>query len=259
MDAMAAIILAAGKGTRMQSSRAKVLHEICGIAMVRYVVETALSVVEDVVVVVGHQADAVREVLSPYPGLRFALQEQQLGTGHAVMTGLPMVPAETHDVVILCGDTPLIKRRTLELLMGEHRASKRSLTLLATRLEKPYGYGRIVSSPGGHVLAIVEEADASEAQKGITTINSGIYCIHLDFLRSALPDLKRDNAQGEFYITDVVAEAYRKGAPAYVMEVPDSIEVLGVNTKADLELAECAVKEGIAEDCQNPLDFCRLA
>jgi UDP-N-acetylglucosamine diphosphorylase/glucosamine-1-phosphate N-acetyltransferase len=258
MDAVAAIILAAGKGTRMQSSRAKVLHEICGIAMVRYVVETVLCVVKDVVVVVGHQADAVRDVLAAYRGLRFALQEQQLGTGHAVMTGLSMVPAGTHDVVILCGDTPLIRRKTLEELVGEHRASKRSVTLLATRLEKPYGYGRIVSNPDGDVLGIVEEADASDAQKRITTINSGTYCVHLDFLRSVLPDLKRDNAQGEFYITDVVAEAYRKGVPAFVMEVCDPIEVLGVNTKADLELAERTVKEVIASDRQNPLDFCRL-
>lgn len=238
MRDVAAIILAAGEGTRMRSSRAKVLHEIAGVPMIRYVVETALSVMNDVVVVIGHEAEGVRKALEPYPMLRFAVQEEQLGTGHAVICAMPQVPARIQDVVVLCGDTPLIKPTTVRALIDKHRDSERYLSLLTTNLAEPSGYGRIVLDAQGNPIRIVEESDASESEKKIVLVNTGTYCIKKDFLKKALADLKNDNVQGEFYLTDVVELAYRDGRPAVVLEVSDTIQVIGVNTREELARAE---------------------
>lgn len=238
MRDVAAIILAAGEGTRMRSSRAKVLHEIAGVPMIRYVVETALSVMNDVVVVIGHEAEGVRKALEPYPMLRFAVQEEQLGTGHAVICAMPQVPARIQDVVVLCGDTPLIKPTTVRALIDKHRDSERYLSLLTTNLAEPSGYGRIVLDAQGNPIRIVEESDASESEKKIVLVNTGTYCIKKDFLKKALADLKNDNVQDEFYLTDVVELAYRDGRPAVVLEVSDTIQVIGVNTREELARAE---------------------
>jgi UDP-N-acetylglucosamine diphosphorylase/glucosamine-1-phosphate N-acetyltransferase len=239
----AAVILGAGKGTRMKSDLAKVLHEISGVPMIRYVVETALSVVDDVVVVIGHQAEAVREVLVSYGNIRFAMQKEQLGTGHAVLTALPELPSQITDVFVLCGDTPLIKPETLDDLLNNHRTGSRSLTILATELKNPFGYGRIVMSSEGDVLSIVEESDATEREKQISLVNTGTYCINTDFLKKWLPDLTSDNAQEEFYLTDVVARSYREGVPAAIVKAGDSMEVLGVNTIEDLAVAERLISQ----------------
>lgn len=222
----------------MRSSRAKVLHEIAGVPMIRYVVETALSVMNDVVVVIGHEAEGVRKALEPYPMLRFAVQEEQLGTGHAVICAMPQVPARIQDVVVLCGDTPLIKPTTVRALIDKHRDSERYLSLLTTNLAEPSGYGRIVLDAQGNPIRIVEESDASESEKKIVLVNTGTYCIKKDFLKKALADLKNDNVQGEFYLTDVVELAYRDGRPAVVLEVSDTIQVIGVNTREELARAE---------------------
>lgn len=222
----------------MRSSRAKVLHEIAGVPMIRYVVETALSVMNDVVVVIGHEAEGVRKALEPYPMLRFAVQEEQLGTGHAVICAMPQVPARIQDVVVLCGDTPLIKPTTVRALIDKHRDSERYLSLLTTNLAEPSGYGRIVLDAQGNPIRIVEESDASESEKKIVLVNTGTYCIKKDFLKKALADLKNDNVQGEFYLTDVVELAYRDGRPAVVLEVSDTIQVIGVNTREELAVAE---------------------
>ncbi len=238
MQDVAAIILAAGEGTRMRSSRAKVLHEIAGVPMIRYVVETALSVMNDVVVVIGHQAEGVRKALEPYPMLRFAVQEEQLGTGHAVICAMPQVPANIQDVVVLCGDTPLIKPTTVRSLIDKHRDSERYLSLLTTTLTEPSGYGRIVLDAPGNPIRIVEESDASESEKKIVLVNTGTYCINKDFLKRALAGLKNDNAQDEFYLTDVVERAYQEGKPAALLEVGDTIQVTGVNTREELARAE---------------------
>jgi UDP-N-acetylglucosamine diphosphorylase/glucosamine-1-phosphate N-acetyltransferase len=256
---VAAIILAAGKGTRMKSNRAKVLHEILGVPMIRYVVEATLAVVDHIVVVIGHQAEAVRKVLAPYPTLGFAVQQEQLGTGHAVMIGMPELPAQIQDAVILCGDTPLIRPHTLRGLIDQHKTGRAPLTLVTTRLEEPFGYGRIISNASGDVIRIVEESDASDSEKKITMVNTGAYCVRIDFLKISLPNLENDNVQGEFYLTDVVQEAYRKGCPACLVEVRDTLEVLGVNTMEDLAKAERFVQQTIGRDSQNPLDFCRDA
>jgi len=254
MQDVAVIILAAGQGTRMRSNRAKVLHEIAGVPMIRYVVEAVLAVVDNIVVVIGHQAEAVRKALAPYPTLRFALQEEQLGTGHAVVCAIPEVPAGIQDVVVLCGDTPLIKPTTVRALIDQHRARESHLTLITTMLADPFGYGRIVSDAHGKAMRIVEEADANESEKKIRIVNTGTYCINMAFLKKALAGLKNHNAQGEFYLTDVVERAYRDDKPAVLLEINDTIQVIGVNTTEDLVKAERFVQQAMGGD-QNPLDF----
>jgi len=238
MQDVAAVILAAGEGTRLQSDRAKVLHEIAGVPMIRYVVQAALAVVQDVVVVIGHQAEAVRKVLAPFPTLGFALQKEQLGTGHAVLCAMPEIQPRIEDVLVLCGDTPLIKASTVRRLVDEHKIGKSDLTLLTTRLANPSGYGRIIVDGQGRLMRIVEEADASESEKRVCIVNTGTYCIHMPFLERALVDLKNDNAQGEFYLTDVVEQAYLKGRSAVMLEIDNSTEAIGVNTRAELAEAE---------------------
>ena len=238
MKDIALIILAAGEGTRMKSRRAKVLHEVAGIPMIRHVVDTALAVAEVVVVVVGYQGDDVRKALDAYPALRFAMQREQLGTGHAVACAVPQIPAGVRDVVVLCGDTPLIKPETVLSLVAKHRAQKRPLSLITTRVENPFGYGRIVLNGEGEAMCIVEEADASEEQKSIRLVNTGAYCVNLTFLREALESLDNDNVQGEFYLTDVVAQAYREDRPAVLLEVDEAVEVMGVNTREELARAD---------------------
>lgn len=255
MQDVAAIILAAGKGTRMKSNRAKVLHEIVGVPMIRYVVETALSVVDEVVVVIGHEAGAVQKALAAYPMPRFAVQEEQLGTGHAVVCAIPEVSAAVQDVVVLCGDTPLIKPTTVRGLIDQHKARECDLTLIATTLAEPFGYGRIVSDAHGNPIRIVEESDASESEKKIRIVNTGTYCINMAFLKKALAGLKNDNAQGEFYLTDVVEQAYQDGKPAVLLEINDTIQVIGVNTREELAKAERFVRQAIKIGDQNPLDF----
>ncbi|MDY6954016.1 MAG: NTP transferase domain-containing protein [Thermodesulfobacteriota bacterium] len=238
MENVIVIILAAGKGTRMKSNKAKVLHELGGMPMIQYVVATALAVSDDVVVVIGHQAEAVRRALSKYSSVRFALQKEQLGTGHAVLTAMPLIPESIQDAVILCGDTPLIRAETICSLIKEHRAQGADLTLATTRLEHPFGYGRIISDDQGRVLEIVEESDATALEKKITTVNTGTYCVKIGFLEKSLPHLGNDNAQGEFYLTDVVGHAHGKGLSAGALEIHDSFEVLGVNTVEELAHAE---------------------
>ncbi|NVL90248.1 MAG: NTP transferase domain-containing protein [Desulfobacterales bacterium] len=248
MRDIAAIILAAGQGTRMKSDRAKVLHEIAGVPMIRYIVETALAVVDEVVVVIGHQAEAVRGVLASYSMLRFAVQEEQLGTGHAVVCAIPEIPADVQDVVVLCGDTPLIKSDTIRALIDQHRDRESLLTLITTTLAEPFGYGRIFSDAHGNPIRIVEESDASESEKKIQIVNTGIYCINMTFLKKALAGLDNDNAQGEFYFTDVVKQAYRDGKPAVLFEINDPIQVIGINTNEELakvgEFVRQAIKRG---------------
>jgi len=239
---IAAVILAGGKGTRMKSHQAKVLHQVRGIPMIRYVVEAAMGVVDDVVVVIGHQGARVRKALRRYPSLRFALQKEQLGTGHAAMIAMQEIPAGTRDAVILCGDTPLIRAETVRALIGAHRAWKTDLTLATTRLERPFGYGRVVTDEQGRIVRIVEESDASEAEKEITTVNTGTYCVNIDFLKESLSDLNDDNAQGEFYLTDVVGRAYRTGRPAANFKIHESLQVLGVNTVDELARAEAFLR-----------------
>ncbi|MCG8470353.1 MAG: NTP transferase domain-containing protein [Desulfobacterales bacterium] len=232
----AVIILAAGKGTRMKSEKAKVLHEVEGRTLVDYVMESSESIAsDDIVVVVGHQAEAVMASVQGHRRALFALQKEQLGTGHAVMSARSLIGEETSQVVILCGDVPLIKPETLKALVATHEASLAAVTVLAVTLDDPTGYGRMVVGDKGELLRIVEEKDADVSEKAIQQINSGIYCVDTEFLFSALDRVKSDNAQGEYYLTDIVEIAVSDGAGAGVLSGGIPEEVTGVNTVNDLE------------------------
>lgn len=233
------IVLAAGMGTRMNSDRAKVLHEIKGKPMIQYVADVSCSMAaERVVVVVGHQSEQVKAAVSGTRELVFADQKKQLGTGHAVLCALPQVPLSVHNVIVLCGDVPLLRRATLKKLVAHHESARGDLTVLAVDVEKPTGYGRIMVDEQGQLTGIVEEADATPEQRNIRTINSGIYCVRRSFLAEALGQIKTDNRQGEFYLTDIVAVGYREKRTISVFVGDDPEEVAGVNNCQELAVAE---------------------
>lgn len=241
---IAVVILAAGLGTRMKSNRAKVLHEVCGKPMVRYVAETAKKIAgNNVILVVGHQADEVRRTVSKQGTFHFAHQKEQLGTGHAVLCALPHVPDICREVVILCGDVPLIQAHTIEALVASHLAEKRDISVLAVELLNPTGYGRIMLDADGRVESIVEESDASTEQKRIRIINTGIFCVKKEILAETLPKIASNNAQGEMYLTDIIEIAYqsRKHIGALITDNPG--EVTGINTIAELRRVEQALKD----------------
>jgi bifunctional UDP-N-acetylglucosamine pyrophosphorylase/glucosamine-1-phosphate N-acetyltransferase/UDP-N-acetylglucosamine pyrophosphorylase len=243
-DRVAVIILAAGLGTRMKSDRAKVLHEINGIPMIRYVVETANALeAGEIIIVIGHQAAQVQTAVADHTRLKFAHQDRQLGTGHAVMCALPNISEQIEHVVVLCGDVPLLKPATVTHLMADHFIGGQGVTILAVEVPDPTGYGRIVMGPNRKVSGIVEEADASEAEKEICTVNAGIYCINRVFLQNALEKLRTNNAQGEFYLTDIVGIAHEQTRPVGVVLGGDPIEVAGVNSRSDLEAVQTALQE----------------
>ena len=238
-EGVAVIILAAGLGTRMKSQKAKVLHEILGRPMVNYVVETARSVTRNnIVLVVGHQAQKVQDVVNREAAVAFVLQEQQLGTGHAVMCGMPQVPEHIREVVIIYGDVPLLSADTLRHLLAEHRRDENELTVLTVMLDNPFGYGRILLDQKKRLCGIMEEADASGEQKKIKMINTGIYCVSRDFLARALSRLQPENEQGEFYLTDIVAIGYAEGVRMGCVLGQNSMETSGINTLDELRRIE---------------------
>lgn len=240
---VAVIILAAGMGTRMKSTKAKVLHEIHGKPMVRYVVDNARQIAgDDIIVVIGNQAEKVRAVLSDAAHLLFAYQEQQLGTGHAVLCALPQIPAHCEHVIILYGDVPLIQPATITGLLEDHIGGRRDVSLLAVEMDNPCGYGRVLLDDNSQISAIIEEADASEAQKQIKLINTGIYCIAKPFLLQALPKVRADNAQGEIYLTDIMAIGYQEKKNMGVVVGADYKQTLGINTWQDLLAVEDAMR-----------------
>ena len=231
--------VSAGSVKRMKSSRAKVLHEISQRPMILHVVDTAAAFAGDrVVVVVGHQAEAVRQVVRAHASTRFAHQVEQRGTGHAVQCALPLVPATCRQVVILCGDVPLITPQTIATLIADHRHHKRQVTVLAVEVDDPTGYGRIVQDAGGRVIGIAEEADASEDQRKLRIINTGVYCVDRDYLATALGEIDDNNAQGELYLTDIVSVGYRENRNVGALIATDPDEFLGINSREDLQEVE---------------------
>ncbi len=238
-DNCAVIILAAGLGTRMKSDKAKVLHEILGKPMVLYVVETASEVVnKEIILVIGYQANKVREIVSKKHEVLYAFQNEQLGTGHAVMCALKHVPGYIEHVVILCGDVPLITKDTLTKLIANHIELKRDITLLAVEIDNPSGYGRIILDQDDKVLKIVEEADTTDEQKKIKMINSGIYCVKRRKLNDLTGEIRSDNAQKEFYLTDIIEIGRGENCNIGIMAGNRPEEIVGVNNLDDLIIAE---------------------
>jgi UDP-N-acetylglucosamine diphosphorylase/glucosamine-1-phosphate N-acetyltransferase len=234
-DSVAIIILAAGKGTRMKSEKAKVLHSVTGRPMILHVVETAVEVsCKEIIIVIGHQAERVRKVVSEKTDAKFAFQKEQNGTGHAVQCALPELSDQCTNVVILSGDVPLIKSITIRDLISEHVNNDNDVTVLGVCLENPFGYGRIVGNSSGRVEKIVEETDADEIQKSINIVNSGIYCVKRPFLEFALSQVQSNNNQNEIYLTDIVGIGNKEDKKIGLKICEDPTQVMGINSSEDL-------------------------
>ncbi|MEC9483811.1 MAG: bifunctional UDP-N-acetylglucosamine diphosphorylase/glucosamine-1-phosphate N-acetyltransferase GlmU, partial [Halomonas sp.] len=237
------VILAAGQGTRMRSARPKVLHPLAGKPMVRHVIDTATELGADRLhVVIGHGAQQVRDSLADRT-LTFAVQAEQKGTGHAVAQALDGLG--DGKVLVLYADVPLIRRETLTALLDE--VDERRMALLTVTLDDPTGYGRIKRNAEGRAVAIVEHKDASEAERAITECNTGIMAMTADQLRRWLPQLSSDNAQGEYYLTDVIAMAAGEGTAIATAQPASATEVEGVNNRVQLARLERAFQQAEAE------------
>lgn len=229
------VIMAAGKGTRMKTKKSKLVHKIYDKELVKRVADLARNVGSDeIVAVVGHMRELVEEVLGD--SVKYAYQEELLGTGHAVMQAKKYLEGKKGKVIILYGDVPIIRPETLQNLVKKSIKNKEYATLLTAIYENPTGYGRIVRDEGGNIKAIVEEKDATPAEKEIKEINSGIYCFDIEELLSALELIEPNNAQGEYYLTDVIKIMNDKGLKTGAVIVEDNTEILGVNDRAQLEL-----------------------
>jgi bifunctional UDP-N-acetylglucosamine pyrophosphorylase / glucosamine-1-phosphate N-acetyltransferase len=232
----AVVILAAGEGKRMKSSRSKLLHEIAGHSMLSYAVTAATTVQpEHVIVVIGHLRDQVAAHLAEIaPHVLTAVQEEQLGTGHAVQAALDQLADLTGDVIVTMGDVPMLTGETLMALLGEHRTSRAAATVLTAQVPDPTGYGRILRDADGMVTGIVEHRDADDTQRDITEINSGIYVFDAAVLRSALTELAPSNDQGELYLTDVLAVLRDAGKPVGAYLIDDLWQTEGINDRFQL-------------------------
>jgi bifunctional UDP-N-acetylglucosamine pyrophosphorylase/glucosamine-1-phosphate N-acetyltransferase len=231
------LVMAAGLGTRMKSNRAKVLHELSGRPLIAHVVRTAASLnPQRIYVVVGHQADEVEKAALAEVGelASAVLQAQQRGTGDAVESARAQLENSDSLLLVLSGDVPLIKAETLHKLIEHHRATNAACTILAVRLENPTGYGRIVRDEQGRFQRIVEQKDATEEERQVREINSGIYCFETADLFSALRRLEPKNQQGEYYLTDVAEIMLASGRKVEVFIHNDAREVSGINTRAEL-------------------------
>ncbi|HOZ00723.1 MAG TPA: NTP transferase domain-containing protein [Candidatus Syntrophosphaera sp.] len=235
MTSLAAIILAAGKGTRMKSERAKVTFPLAGKAMIQRVVDTALQAACDrIYVVVGYQKDSVLACLEEDKRLEFVEQNEQLGTGHAVMMAEPAFDTSARDVLILCGDVPLLTTATLDRIYAEHQSSQACCTVLTAFLDDPGKYGRILRDSEHKVTGIVEFKDATDEQRQIKEWNTGIYCFAAEPLFAALKQISNSNRQGEYYLTDVVSVLHSEGKTVSSVVLENLAEVAGVNSQEQL-------------------------
>ena len=242
----AAIILAAGLGKRMKSKMVKVLHPIAGRPMITYAVERVLGLgIKKVVVVLGHQADRIEGALAPF-GLEIVYQPHQRGTADAVMQTKTSFGSSLGPVMILYGDTPLITEETLQRLISVHAEKRAILTLLTAVVAKPDGYGRIVRLKSGKILRVTEQKDASVLVRALREINTGFYVVEMDFLFGALDHIKNDNRQGEYYLTDMVEWAVSQKKKVVSVKLEDNPEeILGINTRMDLAVAEKVMRRRI--------------
>ena len=249
MKGVAAIILAAGKGTRMKSGLVKVMHQAGGRPMIAWPVAAAQAAGADrISLVIGHQAEKVQEFFSSDSAICFALQAEQLGTGHAVACARESLTSFDGTVLILCGDVPLIRPETLINMLTHHRGRHATVTVLTTRLANPFGYGRVVEREDGRIIKIVEHKDANEVEREIDVINSGIYCVESSFLFDAVGRLSSNNAQGEYYLTDIIDIAAQENRPCYAFETSDAEEVMGVNDRQQLAQAARIIRQRVTDE-----------
>ena len=240
-----AIILAAGKGTRMKSKYPKVIHKVCGKEMVNHVISVSKKAgVNDIVAILGHESDVVKEKLPK--DTMIAMQTEQLGTGHAVKMAKEYINDED-TIVVLCGDTPLIKEDTLQRLFSYHLENGYHATVLTTKVDNPTGYGRIIRDNNEDLLKIVEQKDANEEEKAVKEINSGIYCFNGKSLREALDLIDNNNAQGEYYLTDTIYIMRDKGLKVGAYNGSTIEELMGVNSRVELSKAEEIMRKRINE------------
>jgi bifunctional UDP-N-acetylglucosamine pyrophosphorylase / glucosamine-1-phosphate N-acetyltransferase len=243
MSDLHVVVLAAGKGTRMKSEQPKVLHRISGQPLLEFVLRAAERLhPASVTVVVGHKAESMRSQLASRQDLQFAQQEPQLGTAHAVMQAEPLLASASGTMLLLSGDVPLLSTRTLQGLLQAHHAAHAAATVLTAMLDRPYGYGRIVRSHG-EVARIVEERDASPAERAIREINAGVYAFDLEPLFPALRSIASQNAQGEYYLTDLVAIYRRRRLVVASETVANATEIRGINSRTELAEVGALVRQ----------------
>lgn len=236
-----AVILAAGKGKRMISALPKVLHPICGRPIIAYVLDTLSAVgIASPVVVIGHGADRVRAALGE--GVRYAVQEEQLGTGHAVAQALPLLEGHTGTVLIVYGDVPLLRPVTVETLVAHHRSQEAAATILTDLRDDPTGYGRVVRDARGNVSRVVEDPDATSQEREIREVNVGMYAIESGALREAVGSLEPGNTQGEYYLTDTIGALLGAGHTVAAVVAASSQETTGINSRGDLARAETTMR-----------------
>ncbi|ERT59265.1 bifunctional UDP-N-acetylglucosamine diphosphorylase/glucosamine-1-phosphate N-acetyltransferase GlmU [Megasphaera vaginalis (ex Srinivasan et al. 2021)] len=241
MNDIIALILAAGKGTRMKSKLPKVLHKVGGVPMVERVLHTAQAAgTTRQIVVVGFGGDLVRDSLRNQA--ETAVQAEQLGTGHAVLQAEPLLQGISGTLLVTCGDTPLLRTETLDALLAQHLQTQAAATVLTARLPDPSGYGRVIRGAGGQVAKIVEQKDATPDELAVTEVNAGIYCFAIPLLWELLHDLKNDNAQGEYYLTDIIGMLTERKAVVGAVAAADYAETLGVNSRQQLAAAEAILR-----------------
>ncbi len=239
-----AVILAAGEGTRMESELPKVLHKLCGRTMIGHVLEALQPAAENNTVIIGHRAEEVRKSIGE--DFTFAYQLQQRGTGHAVAQALDYIP-EKGEVLIVCGDTPLLTSDIFKELLAFHREEGCAAAVLTADLEEPFGYGRIIRDKTGKVIKIIEEKDASPQERQIKEINTGTYCVEANLLKEALTLISNDNVKGEYYLTDLVQILNDRHHKVSALKIDDFFLAQGINTRVQLAEAETVLRRRINE------------
>lgn len=244
MNAPLAVVLAAGKGTRMKSDLAKVLFEVCGRPMIHFVLDALEQAgVERKLIVVGHQQDKVRDELKDRENVEFVVQDQQLGTGHAVQVCRQSLEGHDGPVIVICGDSPLLQASSVKDLLAKFNETRPALLQGTLHKADPTGLGRIVRDDQNQFVGIVEEKDASEDQKKITEVNMSTYLFNCADLLDSLSKLKNNNSQGEYYVTDCASLLYEAGRPVDALPVLKECESLSINNQDELAIVDAKMRE----------------